>query len=509
MSAIIQTVAFKGIDVIDIECQVQISNGLPAFNIVGLPDKAVAESKERIRAALHAMGLSLPPKRLTINLAPADVAKEGAHFDLPIALGLLIAMNTLPSDCLEDNIVLGELSLDGRISPVNGCLPAAIHAVGQNKNIICPESCGAEASWAGDLDVIAPPTLIALVNHLKGTNLLPPVKAEAIKTAQHAPTHIDMQDVKGQETAKRALEIAAAGGHNILMSGPPGAGKSMLAERLPTILPPLSPKEALNVSMIHSLSGALPEEGLMTTRPYRDPHHSASLPALIGGGQKAKPGEISLAHRGVLFLDEFPEFARSTLESLRQPLESGKTLIARANHHISYPAKFQLVAAMNPCRCGYLGDTDMECTRAPKCGMEYQNKLSGPILDRIDIHIDVPALSVSELSKTQKGERSEDILARVVKARTIQAQRLTEKGYDTETIITNADIPTADIENIIKVEESAQKLLEEAAAKFKLSARAYHRILKVAQTIADLDGIMHPALKDTHISEALSYRRRI
>lgn len=507
MAVQLQTVAFRGIDVIDIEVQVQISNGLPAFNIVGLADKAVAESKERIRAALHAMGLSLPAKRLTVNLAPADVAKEGAHYDLPIALGLLQAMNIIPSDCLENYIVLGELALDGRISTINGALPAAIHAQSQKSHIICPKSCGAEAAWAGDCDVYAPDSLLQLIQHLKGQALLQTTKPN-YSAPQTQQVLVDIADIKGQETAKRALEIAAAGGHNLLMIGPPGAGKSMLAERLPTILPPLSPMEALDVSMIHSLSGNLPEEGLMRERPYRDPHHSASLPALIGGGQKIKPGEISLAHRGVLFLDEFPEFPRAVLEALRQPLESGKTLVARVNHHVTYPAKFQLIAAMNPCRCGYLGDASMECNKAPRCGGDYQAKLSGPILDRIDIHIDLPALSVSELSNTPQGENSKTILSRVEAARLIQAQRIKAHNLNEQTAYTNAEIPAAKVDEIIIIEPQAKALLTQSADKFKLSARAYHRVLRVAQTIADLSGQnFDKPLEKQHIAEALSYRR--
>ena len=369
MVARINTVAFHGVEVKAVDVQVQLSNGLPAFNIVGLPDKAVAESKERVRAALHSLGISLPPKRLTINMAPADLAKEGSHFDLPIALGVLGAMGVLPKEELEEYVVLGELSLDAGIRAVSGVLPAAMHAAAVNKNLICPKECGGEAAWAGAVDILAPSDLLQLINHIKGSQILS--QPEAALANDNNTTIPDLSSVKGQETAKRALEIAAAGGHNMLMIGPPGSGKSMLASCLPGILPKLSPQEALELSMVHSIAGVLPEGGLVQQRPFRSPHHSASQPALIGGGQRVKPGEISLAHHGVLFLDELPEFARGTLESLRQPLETGDALVARANAHVKYPARFQLIGAMNPCRCGYLGDVDMECTKAPRCGVDY------------------------------------------------------------------------------------------------------------------------------------------
>lgn len=509
MAAQIKTVSFQGIGTLDIDVQVQISSGLPAFNIVGLPDKAVAESRERVRAALHALGLSMPPKRLTVNLAPADVAKEGAHYDLPIAMGLLVAMGVLPADGLDDFLVLGELSLDGRLSPIHGGLPAAIHAQSRGLGLILPHANGMEAAWAGDLDVYAPKHLLDILNHIKGQQVMRPVRLSAEMVEEGPkPAYPCMSDVKGQESAKRALEIAAAGGHNILLVGPPGSGKSMLAERLPGILPPLSAAEALDVSMIHSLSGSLPESGLVRQRPYRDPHHSASLPALVGGGHKVKPGEISLAHRGVLFLDELPEFSRATLEALRQPLESGKTLIARANHHVSYPARFQLVGAMNPCRCGYLGDQSRECTKAPKCGLDYQAKLSGPILDRIDMRIEVPAVSLSDLSQgTKSGETSAQIAARVCAAREVQQRRIEKAGLDTKTISCNAHLPAASLEELIPLSEEAQSLVQRSAEKFALSARGYHRLLRVARTIADLAGDTGKApLHERFIAEALAYR---
>jgi magnesium chelatase family protein len=369
MVAHVSTVAFQGVDVVEVDVQVQMGPGLPAFTIVGLPDKAVGESRERVRAALNALGLALPPKRITVNLAPADLAKEGSHFDLPIALGLLAAMGVVPDDTLAQYTALGELALDGALAPVAGVLPAAIDAASRDHGLICPAAQGGEAAWAGKLDILAAPDLLALVNHFKGTQML---SAPTAKAHEARPdSYPDLRDIKGQETAKRALEIAAAGGHNLLMSGPPGAGKSMLAQRLPGILPALSAPEALEVSMIHSLSNTLPEGGLMTVRPFRDPHHSASLAALVGGGTRARPGEVSLAHRGVLFLDELPEFTRQALESLRQPLESGRAVVARANHHVAYPARVQLIAAMNPCRCGHLDDPALACSRAPKCALDY------------------------------------------------------------------------------------------------------------------------------------------
>ncbi len=499
MVASVKTIAFQGVDVQSIDVQVQISAGVPAFTIVGLPDKAVAESKERVRAALHSLGIALPAKRLTVNLAPADVAKEGSHYDLPIALGLLAAMDVLPREEVAEYVVLGELSLDASIRSVAGVLPAAIHASSNDNSLICPGACGGEAAWAGEVDILAPHNLLQLINHLKGTQLL--ARPEAKLAAEDRIIVSDLARVKGQETAKRALEIAAAGGQNLLMIGPPGSGKSMMASCLPGILPPLSPTEALEVSMIHSLAGTLPEGGLMKTRPYRDPHHSASLPALIGGGARVKPGEISLAHHGILFLDELPEFARGTLESLRQPLETGSALVARANHHVTYPARFQLVAAMNPCRCGYLGDPSQECTKAPRCGADYQSKISGPLLDRMDIHVEVGAVSVADLD-APSGERSEDVARRVAAARHLQAARYAAHGLRDGI---NARAANDVLEAVMMLESPAKELLHRAAEKMNLSARAYHRLIRVARTIADLGG--SESIGPAHMAEALSYRK--
>lgn len=503
MVAKIRTVAFRGIDVLDIDVEVQIANGLPAFNIVGLPDKAVGESKERVRAALHAMGLALPAKRLTVNLAPADVTKEGSHYDLPIALGLLSAMEVLPQDAIDGYMALGELGLDGTLRTVTGVLPSAIQAEVNGCGLICPYESGPEAAWAGDLDILAPKHLLQLINHFKGVQVL----SRPVACLPDSPpsTQRDLGMVKGQETAKRALEITAAGGHNLLMIGPPGSGKSMLASCLPSLLPPLSPKEALETSIIHSLAGSLPEGGLLRHRPYRDPHHSASQPALIGGGHRAKPGEISLAHNGVLFLDELPEFQKATLESLRQPLETGETLVARVNYHVTYPARFQLIAAMNPCRCGYFGQPDEECTKAPRCAEDYQSKLSGPLLDRIDLQVDVPPLSVDELSSKPEGESSEIVAARVLRARDVQAARFVALGASDKMKL-NANAEGKILQEICKMDEAAETLMKNAAARFKLSARSWFRMLKVSRTIADLDR-GGGEINQRHVAEALSYRR--
>jgi len=504
MVARIKTAAFQGVDVRPVDVQVHIASGLPAFTIVGLPNKAVSEAKERVRAALSALGLALPSKRITVNLSPADTVKEGSHFDLPIALGLLTAMEVLPRDEINGFLALGELALDGTLTSVSGVLPAAIYANTNQLGLICPLSQGGEAVWAGpDLDVLAGHSLMDLVNHFKGIQLLTRPIAQLAPDPQTPMIALDLADIKGQESAKRALEIAAAGGHNLLMSGPPGSGKSLLARRLPTILPDLSPTEALAVSMIHSLAGTLPEGGLMRTRPFRDPHHGASQAALVGGGHLVRPGEVSLAHMGVLFLDELPEFQRSALEALRQPIESGKAVVARANAHITFPAQFQLVAAMNPCRCGYLDDPDQTCSRAPKCGEDYQGRLSGPLLDRIDLHVDVPMVPVADLALPPPKETSAHVLARVMFARDLQRQRFEHTGTD---ILLNAHADGQLLESIVNLKDAARALLADAAARMRLSARGYHRIQRVARTIADLDHSL--TVEKIHIAEALSYRRR-
>src|SRR5436190_6158069 len=413
----VSTVAFEGIEARAVDVQVQVAPGLPAFHVVGLGDKAVSEARERVRSALVASGLALPSRRITVNLAPADMPKEGSHYDLPIALGLMAAIGAIPHDALAGFTVLGELGLDGSIAAVAGALPAAMGANERGEGLICPAACGAEAAWASpDLQIIAASSLIQLANHFKGTQVLSrPIPK--IRTLEELP--LDLADIKGQESAKRALEVAAAGGHNLLMVGPPGAGKSMLAARLPSILPPLTPGELLEVSMVASVAGEIAEGALTNRRPFRAPHHSASMAALVGGGLRAKPGEISLAHQGVLFLDELPEFQPQVLDSLRQPLETGEVAISRANHRVTYPARFMLVAAMNPCRCGRANDPGFACKRGAnaRCAADSQGRLSGPLLDRIDLHIEVPAVTAIDLILPPPAEGCSEVAARVARGR--------------------------------------------------------------------------------------------
>jgi magnesium chelatase family protein len=499
MVATIRTVAFEGVRVVDIEVQVQLAPGLPAFTIVGLPDKAVNESRDRVRSAIHAMGLSLPARKIIINLAPADILKEGSHFDLPIALALLVAMGVFPQDVADNALAMGELSLDGRILPVAGVLPAAIHTNANNFTLICPEACGAEAAWSGLGSLLAAPSVLALLNHIQGKQLL----SEPKMLVEEAITpKVDMREIRGQATARRALEIAAAGAHNLLMCGPPGAGKSMLAACLPGILPPMQSDEILEYSMIASVAGKLTNQALSRTRPFRDPHHSSSMAAMVGGGKRALPGEISLAHQGVLFLDELPEFQSNVLESLRQPMETGTITVARAAAHVTYPARFQLIAAMNPCRCGYLSDAARACGKAPKCAVDYQAKISGPLLDRMDIAIDVPEVPTLEMLNTPEGEPSEVVRARVTEARTRQRKRFEQLGLN---IRTNTELSGDALMQVATPDTKGKQLLEQATQQLKLSMRGYSRVLRVARTIADIEGL--EGVSHTHIGEALAYRQ--
>ncbi|MEC3862610.1 YifB family Mg chelatase-like AAA ATPase [Mesobacterium sp. TK19101] len=497
MSATAYTVAFEGVEARPVEVQCAVTPGLPAFAIVGLPDKAVSEARERVRAALSALSIALPSKRIAINLSPADMPKEGSHFDLPIALALLAAIDVVPQDAVAQTVALGELSLDGGLVPVIGALPAAMAAAEEDRGLICPRASGAEAAWVGGTQVIGANSLLDVVRHFTGQAPLAPCEPGEVTAP---PLTRDLRDVKGQERAKRALEIAAAGRHHLMFVGTPGSGKSMLAARLPGILPPLSAVEALETSMIHSLAGLLDEGGISRTRPFREPHHTASMAAIVGGGRGAKPGEISLAHNGVLFMDEFPEFPRTVLETLRQPIETGEVMVARANAHIKYPCRFLLVAAANACKCGYLSDPARACTRAPQCSEDYLGRISGPLMDRFDLRVEVPPVSFSDLDLPASGDSSATVAARVAAARRVQSARFKA----TQDNRTNADAEGQLLEDIARPDAAGRDLLLKAADRFGLSARGYHRILRVARTIADLDG--DTDLRRPHVAEALSYR---
>lgn len=491
------TVAFQGVDARIVEVQCAVTAGIPAFSIVGLPDKAVSEARDRIRSALTAMSLALPSKRITINLSPADLPKEGSHFDLPIALALLAALEIVPADAAEGTVALGELSLDGSLIAVLGALPAAMAAAEHDQILLCPAASGAEAAWVGATQVIGAASLAEVVRHFTGQS--PLVPAEPGEVAEPV-TGRDLRDVKGQERAKRAMEIAAAGRHHLIMIGTPGSGKSMLAARMPGILPPLSPVEALETSMIQSLCGLLDEGGISRARPFREPHHTASMAAIVGGGRGAKPGEISLAHNGVLFMDEFPEFPRTVLETLRQPIETGEVMVARANAHVKYPCRFMLMAAANPCRCGYLSDPARACSRVPGCGEDYLGRISGPLMDRFDLRIEVPPVAFSDLDLPASGDDSATVAARVAGARARQAARF--DGHPG--LRQNADAEGAVLEDIATPDAEGRAILVQAADRFGLSARGYHRVLRVARTIADLDG--SGDVHRPHVAEALSFR---
>lgn len=500
MAAGVVTLAFRGVDAVRVDVQVQFTGGESAFFLVGMGDKAVSESRERVRAAFSGLGLALPARRIIANLAPADLPKEGSHYDLPIALAIMAGMGVIPPDALDDWAAVGELALDGRITPVAGALPAAVAAGALGLGLICPEACGPEAAWAGETRILAAPSLIALVNHFRGTQVLSQPKPGDMLDAERVA---DLRDVKGQEHAKRALEIAAAGGHNLSFIGPPGSGKSMMAARLPGLLPPLTPEELLETSMVHSVAGLIARGQLTRARPFRSPHHSASMAALTGGGLKAKPGEVSLAHNGVLFLDELPEFSGQALDSLRQPLETGQVIVARANAHVRYPARFQLVAALNPCRCGHGGPGRGHCGRAPRCQTDYQGRISGPLMDRIDLQVEVPPVTAADLELPPPVEGTAEAAARVALARTVQSDRASAGPEGAAPL--NAQAEGDWLEQICALDPAARALLTRAAEAGGLTARGWTRTLRLARTIADLEDA--GAVRRVHVAEALIYRR--
>jgi magnesium chelatase family protein len=501
MLAKVLSSAVIGIDAYIVEVEVDIAQGLPTFSTVGLPEGAVRESKDRVKAAIKNSGYHFPSDRITVNLAPADVRKEGSAFDLPMALGILSATGLIERSASEGYLFIGELALDGLIRAVNGVLPMAIGAKALGlKGVFLPEENALEAAVVEGIPIYPVKFLAQVVGMLTGTSEIRPYRVPMDRLYQERTRDLDFKDVRGQENAKRALEISAAGGHNVIMIGPPGSGKTMLARRLPTILPELSFEESLETSKVYSVMGLMPKDcGLITARPFRAPHHTISDAGLIGGGQNPKPGQVSLAHNGVLFLDELPEFKKNVLEVLRQPMEDGHVTISRANSTVTYPAHFMLVAAMNPCPCGFLGDQKRECRCTFLQLQRYRSRISGPLMDRIDIHLEVPAVPYRDLSSVQEGAASPEILERVVRARAVQRER-----YQRSRNHCNAGMSSRQIKRHCAVDSESGALLEKAMEKFALSARAHARILKIARTIADLEeaGGIHAA----HVAEAIQYR---
>lgn len=495
--AIAYTVAFEGVEARLVEVQCSVAPGMPGFGIVGLPDKAVSEARDRVRAAFAHLSIALPSRRITVNLSPADLPKEGSHFDLPIALAVLAALEILPADAVGQVVALGELALDGRLAPIAGALPAAMAAAEDDRALLVPRACGPEAAWVGAVPVFAPGSLREAIDHL--TDRAPLARAAAGEV-ESGSDYEDLADVKGQEQARRAIEIAAAGRHHLLMVGPPGATKTMLAKRLPGILPPLTPQEALETSVIRSVAGLLKSGGISRAAPFCQPHHTASMPAIVGGGRNAGPGQISLAHNGVLFLDELPEFERRVIDALREPIETGEVHVSRANAHVCYPARFLLVAAANPCRCGNLADAAQACARAPICGADYMGRISGPMLDRFDLRMEVPQITLEEMQMPGRGESSACVAERVAAAREVQTRRF----QDHPKVRVNAEASGRLLEEIAPLDSECRELLGRAASHFGLTPRGYHRILRVARTIADLDGA--PDIGRPHLSEALSIR---
>jgi len=495
--------AVSGIHATTITIEVDVAQGIKFF-LVGLPDNAVKESEQRIRAALKNNGYRIPGKKITINMAPADIRKEGSAYDLPLAIGILAASQQIKSEKVSDYLIMGELSLDGTLQPIKGALPIAVKAREAGfKGIILPKQNAREAAIVNNLEVLGVENILEVINFFDGKQVIAPtlIDTRAEFLAGLNNNIADFTDVKGQENIKRALEIAAAGGHNVIMIGPPGSGKTMLAKRMSGILPPLTLSEALETTKIHSVSGRLSDNNsLMTSRPFRSPHHTISDVALVGGGTNPQPGEISLAHNGVLFLDELPEFKRTVLEVMRQPLEDRVVTISRAKSSVDYPANFMLVSSMNPCPCGYYNHPEKDCLCPPGMVQKYLNKISGPLLDRIDLHVEVTPVSFDELSSKEKGESSADIRARVMSAREVQGSRYKEN----EGVHANAQMSTKQLQVFCKLNPESQQLLKMAMTKLNLSARAYDRILKVARTIADLE--KSKSITSEHIAEAIQYR---